>query len=335
MNDFEIATLKENNREITAEFKDLDPEKLAEKCRTDAKSILGGANGDTRIEKDAMNSLVACLKDAATAKLKEEEDELEFQFDLRDSTAFAIENFTCTDTSLESSPDVDQQEWTSEKDGVTRKVHVKLERAASRIHVIANFAYPEECDAMAETAAPRLHVASVADGKGGIEFSNSRKAKQAGIHPQWQHEKEGDLVTRLSRRVYDYTNHALGLNVSEHGQEPLMSIQYFGRGHNDTEPDRYTPHCDGVCTGAPHKSGSRMATVVIYWYGFRFYWWCFDIKPKAFFAHSLFYSHSIVFSLLALFQNVADTQISELQMCMSSLNQVVRFSLAISTQKRT
>ena len=41
-------------------------------------------------------------------------------------------------------------------------------------------------------------------------------------------------------------------------------IQYFGRGRNDSEPDRYTPHCDGECTGDKHKSGTRMATIVTY-----------------------------------------------------------------------
>merc|ERR1711935_192784 len=43
-----------------------------------------------------------------------------------------------------------------------------------------------------------------------------------------------------------------------------MSIQYFGRGANHTAPDRYTPHCDGECDGLEHKSGTRMATLVMY-----------------------------------------------------------------------
>mmetsp|Transcript_727 Transcript_727/g.1007 ORF Transcript_727/g.1007 Transcript_727/m.1007 type:complete len:178 (-) Transcript_727:741-1274(-) len=87
---------------------------------------------------------------------------------------------------------------------------------------------------------------------------------QAGITVDWAKEEEGDLIARLSRRVYDYTNNVLGLNIQEHGQEDLMSIQYFGRGLNDTAPDRYTPHCDGDCTGLPHKAGTRMATMVMY-----------------------------------------------------------------------
>jgi hypothetical protein len=67
---------------------------------------------------------------------------------------------------------------------------------------------------------------------------------QAGIKVQWDKEAEGDAIARLSRRVYDYTNRVLGLGIEEHGQEDLMSIQYFGRGRNDTEPDRYTPVSD-------------------------------------------------------------------------------------------
>jgi hypothetical protein len=65
---------------------------------------------------------------------------------------------------------------------------------------------------------------------------------QAGIRVHWEKEKNGDPIARLSRRVYDYTNYVLGLDIDEHGQEDLMSIQYFGRGANDTSPDRYTPH---------------------------------------------------------------------------------------------
>jgi hypothetical protein len=179
---------------------------------------------------------------------------------------------------MDTSPDIDQHEWTSEKDEVTRVVHVKFDQPASRIHVVENFAYPEECDAMKETAAPRLRNASVADGKGGTEQTNHRKALQAGIRPEWDKEEDGDLVARLSRRVYDYTNYALGLDITEHGQEPLMSIQYFGRGYNDTEPDRYTPHCDGSCVGNPHLPGSRVATMVIYWYASLFPFWCFEHK---------------------------------------------------------
>jgi hypothetical protein len=43
-----------------------------------------------------------------------------------------------------------------------------------------------------------------------------------------------------------------------------LAAQYEGRGKDDTAPDRYTPHCDGDCTGLLHKNGQRMATMVMY-----------------------------------------------------------------------
>jgi hypothetical protein len=165
---------------------------------------------------------------------------------------------------MESSPDVRSYDWDSGKDQVSRSVHVKLDRPASRIHHIENFASIEECSAIEKEAEKRLHQASTADGKGGHQISVARKALQASIHPDWDKEEEGNLITQLSRRVYDFVNHVLDLDISHEGQEPLMSIQYAGRGKNDTEPDRYTPHCDGICEGRLHEIGGRMATMVIY-----------------------------------------------------------------------
>ena len=110
---------------------------------------------------------------------------------------------------------------------------------------VKGFISPAECDAMAEAASSTLHKATVADGKGGSQYSEHRKAMQAGIKVNWKEEANGDKIATLSRRVYDYTNYVLDLDIKENGQEDLMSIQYFGRGLNDTEPDRYTPHCDG------------------------------------------------------------------------------------------
>lgn len=56
-----------------------------------------------------------------------------------------------------------------------------------------------------------------------------------------------------------------GYNISPNGQEDLMSIQYSGTNYENGEPpDRYTPHCDGDCTGLAHKNGTRVATMVMY-----------------------------------------------------------------------
>ena len=179
--------------------------------------------------------------------------------------AAKLENYTCEDPDHPTTTPLRQETWDGAKDHLERPVLIMHDRPASKIHVVELFIDQEECDAMEEAAKPILHRATVADGTGGSKFSENRKAMQAGIKVPWDKEEEGNPIARLSRRVYDYTNHVLGLELEEHGQEDLMSIQYFGRGYNDTAPDRYTPHCDGDCTGLTHKYGTRMATMVMYW----------------------------------------------------------------------
>ena len=262
--DLKVDGPKESEEEVLQQFPDMKPDEVVAKCRQNVRNQLAEKRGDSDIDKWLMKELISCMKAPMARALKKKEDDVQFHNLLREQVSTGIENFTCIDVDLASSPDVDQREWTSEKDGVTRKVHVKLDRPASRIHLVKNFAYTEECEAMEEVAAPKLRDAATADGKGGSTISINRKAMQAGIYPKWNKEEEGDLVTRLSRRVYDYANEVLGMNITEHGQEPLMAIQYFGRGLKDAEPDRYTPHCDGKCEGKPHLPGGRMATMVIY-----------------------------------------------------------------------
>lgn len=240
---------------------------MIESCKKIAHDKMEAEAGRNNKQKHGqiVAELGQCIKMGISPKLRILEEEKEFEHTVRTGIAHQLENFTCVDPGLDSSPDVRTEEWISSKDSVSRQVHIKLDRPASRIHVVEQFASPDECQAMEDEAASRLHDASVADGKGGTQISENRKAKQAGITPNFAKEAEGNLIARLSRRVYDYTNHVLGLNVTEHGQEPLMSIQYSGRGYEDGEPDRYRPHCDGRCDGDLHPYGTRMATMVIYW----------------------------------------------------------------------
>ena len=235
---------------------------LVTECQAIAKETLGSSNDPSVVDK-AMKDLVVCVEGGVASRLEEVNEEIGFQARVRRSIAEKLENYTCIDEKLESTEDVSVSTWVDKK-GRRRTVHVKHDRPASRIHVIENFISEEECKAMEEQAKPKLHKATVADGRGGSQLSENRKAMQAGIKVPWHLEAKGDHIAQLSRRVYDYVNHVLGLDIEEKGQEDLMSIQYFGRGRNDEEPDRYTPHCDGECTGQPHKSGTRMATMVMY-----------------------------------------------------------------------
>lgn len=92
----------------------------------------------------------------------------------------------------------------------------------------------------------------------------SRKALQAGIRVPWDKEKADDPIAAVSRRLYTYINDATGYGIQEAGQEDIMSIQYTGRGLDDTEPDRYMPHCDGQCDGLTFQTAGRVATMVMY-----------------------------------------------------------------------
>eukprot|EP00540_Astrosyne_radiata_P006947 CAMPEP_0116841406 /NCGR_PEP_ID=MMETSP0418-20121206/10907_1 /TAXON_ID=1158023 /ORGANISM="Astrosyne radiata, Strain 13vi08-1A" /LENGTH=459 /DNA_ID=CAMNT_0004471829 /DNA_START=72 /DNA_END=1451 /DNA_ORIENTATION=- len=238
---------------------------VLEQCQKKAMRMMqrsGGTSADSSLQ--AVEHLASCVEKGVARKLELANEEIAFQARIRTDMADLLENYTCADDSLRSSPDVFTEVWKGGADALPRTVHVKHKRPSSQIHVIQDFINEDECEAMEAAARPTLHRATVADGKGGSRLSESRKAMQAGITVPWDKEEQGDPIARISRRVYDYTNHVLGLDIDEFGQEDLMSIQYFGRGMNDTEPDRYTPHCDGDCTGLPHKTGTRMATMVMY-----------------------------------------------------------------------
>jgi hypothetical protein len=244
---------------------------LVEACQTSAKARLAAATSsgstvDAAEVQASMDDLVKCVEVGVATELSRAAEEIAFQAQVRKGMAEYMENYTCTDLNITTTEAIRSESWMGAKDYKPRMAHVLLDRPASKIHVIENFISPSECKAMELAAKPKLHQASVADGKGGSHFSEHRKAMQAGIKVPWNKEGDGDDIARLSRRVYDYTNHVLGLGIEEHGQEDLMSIQYFGRGINDTSPDRYTPHCDGDCDGLTHKMGTRMATMVMYWY---------------------------------------------------------------------
>lgn len=237
---------------------------IVQGCKEKATDKIASAAGDPVKTQKAMDDLVECVEGGVASSLAKANEELSFQAQIRKGMAEQMENYTCVDPEMDTSPALETKTWRSDKDRKRRTVQVLFNRPSSKIHLIDDFISQEECDAMAEAAKPKLHQATVADGKGGSQFSENRKAKQAGITVHWEKERKGDHIAKLSRRVYDYANYVLDLNIQEHGQEDLMSIQYFGRGVNDTAPDRYTPHCDGDCDGLEHKSGTRMATLVMY-----------------------------------------------------------------------
>jgi len=248
-----------NNKEIEQRRKG----NIVKDCQS-RYELTDSDDSNSQTLEESINDIYQCVEQGFSSALELFSDEIHFQSNIRSTIGHKLENYTCDDNTLQSSIPVRNETWLSDADNLAREVYIMLDRPASRVHVVEDFISEDECDAMESRAQKSLHHATVADGKGGSRLSESRKAMQAGIIVPWSSEANGDPVARLSRRVYDYTNNVLRLNISEHGQEDLMSIQYNGRGRNDTAPDRYTPHCDGDCTGLPHKSGTRMATMVMY-----------------------------------------------------------------------
>jgi hypothetical protein len=235
---------------------------LIAKCKEATLNNVQDNGASKSIDSVHLNDLTECIESSVTRKLEQANEEIAFQAQIRTKMAERFENYTCADFDMPTTEAIDTRHWYSNRRKL--KVEVLLDRPAAKVHLVKNFITKEECDAMEVAAKPKLHKATVADGKGGSEFSPNRKAMQAGIKIPWHLEKEQNPLTTISRRVYDYVNHVLGMDIKENGQEDLMSIQYFGRGEEDTEPDRYMPHCDGDCNGMDFKHGNRMATMVMY-----------------------------------------------------------------------
>ena len=211
---------------------------------------------------DAIDAFVSCSQPLIASKIEQANKDIKDEVNIRLDMAGQWENYTCADFDLPTSTPKSEHIWNYQGKG--HQVGVLLDRDAAKIHYVKNFITPEECAAIEAAAAPTLHKATVADGAGGSELTKSRKALQAGVRVPWEDEEAGDLIAAVSRRLYTYVNEATGYNIQEAGQEDLMSIQYFGRGLDDPEPDRYMPHCDGQCDGLKFQTAGRVATMVMY-----------------------------------------------------------------------
>jgi hypothetical protein len=199
-----------------------DASQITENCNKQAsEEMISGVPSDKILDR-----MAECLAQQSAKRILDATDNVYFERKLRKKMAAAYENYTCMDFDLPTTEAIEESTWEDPKSGEIYTTHIMLDRPASMIHVIEDFITDEECDAMEEAASPMLEKAVVANGAGGNEISPNRKALQAGITVPWRLEVEKHPITTISRRVYDYVNDALGLEIDEHGQESLMSIQY-------------------------------------------------------------------------------------------------------------
>ena len=258
-----------------------------EDAQTWAQAILESCQQQQQQQQQQSSSSIKdCVQQQLSNAIASTRDDISYFRQVRSHQGSQWEDYACEDYDLETSQalmmedDGEESVWVDPRTDAPKALKVLHDYSSSQIHLLEDFISPEECNAILQESEDYLHRAKVHDGKGGDRFSDHRKAWQAGIEVDWDYEHLSSswsaeemidhYIAKVSRRVYDYTNHVLpGLNISHPGQENLMSIQYFGNDIKETNttepPDRYAPHCDGECNGRPHKRGTRMATMVMYW----------------------------------------------------------------------
>jgi 2OG-Fe(II) oxygenase superfamily len=210
----------------------------------------------------------ACLMEGAANALKRWAGEWRLEESALRTIAEKLDKYLCRDADEESETTVPRSSFLWESDDFyVHDVDILLKRPAAQIHVIHNFIEPEECQYVPDAAAQQIVPAGVIDHQD-CDTGLSSEHRQAKIEIPWHLESQHHPLTNLSRRVYDYTNYALGMNISEYGQEPLSSIHQYSQEHYSKyrvqPPDAYTAHCDGYCDGSQHRPPNRIATMILY-----------------------------------------------------------------------
>jgi hypothetical protein len=213
------------------------PSQGIQRCRQDARDL---------------DATLDCIRPFLEYKFQRDHDYLRALEEARQRTAFYLENYTCADEALETTPPLQTLHW---KDRSTLyNVHIHHNRSTSQIHVIPDFVSPQECSHLMSAAASRYATATAAGSS-----HHARRAQHAAVETPW--DQPDHPLTQLSQRIYDYANHVLGLNLHPAGQEMLTAIRYT------VTLDRYMPHCDakGACSSdKTHVHGERVATMILY-----------------------------------------------------------------------
>lgn len=206
--------------------------------------------------------LTDCLLQATSDAFEDWTHEQEVHQQASKRVGELLEEYACHDVNhvdeFTTSPPIQEELWESHDN--LHEVQILHDRLSSQIHLLKDFITTDECQAIDNYAQRKgLTPARVQQGKDGPSryLGEERQAWEAGVPIPW-HLEDHALVS-LGQRIFAYTNHTLpGLNISHHGQQMLMSINYFGRG-------QFESHCDGLCDGSIHPgNGERVATMVMY-----------------------------------------------------------------------
>ena len=159
-----------------------------------ASCFSGVAAGSPPSVEECVHSRVSSEVSRLNARLAREKE-------IRTSMASMLEEYTCDDPALNTTSAVSSDAWgyVRAADGVKerqRDVDVLFDTERVKIHVVHDFISPEECAAVEAVTRKGLARATVADGAGGSEYSENRKALQSSMAVPWDKEGGGDLVAR-------------------------------------------------------------------------------------------------------------------------------------------
>jgi 2OG-Fe(II) oxygenase superfamily len=221
------------------------PSQGIQRCRQDAT--------------DDITALLDCIRPMLEYKFQRDHDYIRALEEARQRTAFYLENYTCADEALGTTPPLQTIHWedrnSNSSSNTLYNVDIHHNRSTAQIHVIPDFVSSQECSHLMSAAASRYNIATAA---GSSHYS--RRAQDAAVETPW--DQPDHPLTQLSQRIYDYANHVLGLHLHHAGQDMLTAIRYT------PTLDRYMPHCDakGVCSSEEktHVHGERVATMILY-----------------------------------------------------------------------
>ena len=191
-----------------------------------------------------INTTLECIRSFLEYKFQQVHEQKVSLAEARHRIAYTMENYTCANESLETTPSLHTTGWNYGLQNFHVQVH--HQRSTSQVHVIDNFLSAQECSLLTTAAELRY---STATARGSVHYT--RQAQHAAIETPW--ELPMHPVTKLSHRIYAYANQVLHLNLSHHGQEMLTAIRYHVN-------DKYMPHCDakGAYGGTQHDHGERV-----------------------------------------------------------------------------
>jgi hypothetical protein len=193
------------------------------------------------LQKEEEERKLQCLSQNAFVEIDQLLKQRSSLLAMRDTMAPLLRNYTCDDDALQTSSPLETHTEIIHDGSYAVRTLFRMESA--QIFMIPNFLTPVECDHLVESSRSKLERAAVVGANGAAEYSDSRRAQQAGYYltgeqdPLWSDPLPSlprlsptPLVRNLYARVLNFTNSHTNYGLRAEGQEEFTVIQY---GHTD------------------------------------------------------------------------------------------------------